>query len=148
MTCKCKHASIVFDEFINGFVDGMTESVRHLENEFYKNRIDLIDYVTFNGPATIIFFKDGTKTVLKCHDEDTYSIPTGFALALLKKILGGAAYHKLCEEWLDDIYAAEKERVAAANNIEEDTTKPHFETRSRLDILEEEIAELKKELGK
>ena len=144
MTCKCKHASIVFDEFINGFVDGMTESVRHLENEFYKNRIDLIDHVTFNGPATIIFFKDGTKTVLKCHDEDTYSIPTGFALALLKKILGGAAYHKLCEEWLDYIYAAEKERLEAIDR----TKAPKFETRSRLDVLEEELAELKKELGK
>lgn len=144
MGCNCKNESIVINEFIDGFVNGITEHARHLENEFYKNRIDLIDHVTFNGPATIIFFKDGTKTVLKCHDEDTYSIPTGFALALLKKILGGAAYHKLCEEWLDDIYAAEKERLEAI----ERTKAPKFETRSRLDVLEEELAELKKELGK
>lgn len=145
MTCKCKHTPYInLNKLIEGFIDGMTEQASHLENEFYKNQIDLIDHVTFNGPATIIFFKDGTKTVLKCHDEDTYSIPTGFALALLKKILGGAAYHKLCEEWLDDIYAAEKERLDAI----EEANKPHFETRSRLDVLEEDIAELKKELGK
>ena len=147
MTCECKFADEYNPHYMASLAKKQAEFERMMYNDYYKNKIDLIDHVVFNGPATIIFFKDGTKTVIKCHDEDTLSIPTGFALALLKKILGGAAYHKLCNEWLDDVYAAEKERIAAKNKVEEDK-KPRFETRSRLDILEEEIAELKKELGK
>lgn len=140
MTCECKFADECDPHYMAALAKKQAELKRMIYNDYYKNKIDLIDHVVFNGPTTIIFFKDGTKTVIKCRDEDTLSIPTGFALALLKKILGGAAYHKLCDEWLDDVYAAEKERIAAKNKVDE--------TRSRLDILEEEIAELKKELGK
>lgn len=40
-----------------------------------------------NGPATIVFWKDGTKTVVKCHDED-YDPEKGLAMALCRKMWG------------------------------------------------------------
>lgn len=40
-----------------------------------------------NGPATIVFWKDGTKTVVKCHDED-YDAEKGLAMALCRKLWG------------------------------------------------------------
>lgn len=40
-----------------------------------------------NGPATIVFWKDGTKTVVKCHDED-YDPEKGIAMALARKLWG------------------------------------------------------------
>lgn len=40
-----------------------------------------------NGPATIVFWKDGTKTVVKCHDED-YDPEKGLAMALCRKLWG------------------------------------------------------------
>ena len=40
-----------------------------------------------NGPATIVFWKDGTKTVVKCHDED-YDPEKGLAMALARKLWG------------------------------------------------------------
>ena len=43
--------------------------------------------VVRNGPATIVFWKDGTKTVVKCHDED-YDPEKGLAMALARKLWG------------------------------------------------------------
>ena len=53
-----------------------------------------IKKVIFNGPATIILWDDGTKTVVKCKDGDPYSKEAGFALCLLKK-LSGNDFHKV-----------------------------------------------------
>lgn len=47
-----------------------------------------IKYVIFDGPATIVFWDDGTKTVVKCTDDDSYSYEVGIAMATLKKIFG------------------------------------------------------------
>lgn len=49
-----------------------------------------IDRIIFNHPATIIVWKDGTKTVVKCQDEDLgYFTPeAGIAIAIMKKIFG------------------------------------------------------------
>ena len=50
-----------------------------------------IKKVIFNGPATIIFWGDGDKTVVKCHESDTYDKRLGFMYACTKRIceLGG-----------------------------------------------------------
>ena len=49
------------------------------------NLIDMrIKDVIFNPPATIVFWADGTKTVVKCHDEE-YDWEKGIAMAFVKK---------------------------------------------------------------
>lgn len=48
----------------------------------------------FNAPYTIVVWADGTKTVVKCSDEDFYDRYTGFAMCALKKVLGEKAYSK------------------------------------------------------
>lgn len=47
-----------------------------------------IDRVIFNDPATIVYWKDGTKTIVRCQKGDTYSAETGLALCFAKKALG------------------------------------------------------------
>lgn len=42
--------------------------------------------IIFNPPATVVFWKDGTKTVVKCAKDATYSPYYGFLAALAKKI--------------------------------------------------------------
>ena len=51
----------------------------------------MINRVIFNGPATVIIWKNGDKTVVKCHDGDTYDRKIGFMYACTKRIceLGG-----------------------------------------------------------
>lgn len=44
--------------------------------------------VIFNNPATIVFWDDDTKTVVKCGDDDVYDPEKGVALCFMKKALG------------------------------------------------------------
>lgn len=43
--------------------------------------------IVHNGPALIVFWNDGTKTVVKCHDED-FDAEKGLAMALARKMWG------------------------------------------------------------
>ena len=45
-----------------------------------------IKRVVFNNPATIVFWKDGTKTVVKCSEGDTFSKESGIAMCFMKKM--------------------------------------------------------------
>ena len=43
-----------------------------------------------NDAATIVYWTDGTKTVVKCNENDEYSEYAGFVAAVAKKMYGGA----------------------------------------------------------
>ena len=45
-----------------------------------------VSKIIFNPPATIVFWEDGTKTVVKCSAEDEFSEYYGFLAALGKKV--------------------------------------------------------------
>lgn len=47
-----------------------------------------IDKVIFNAPATIVFWKDGTKTVVKAGKDEYFDKEKGLAMAISKKVLG------------------------------------------------------------
>lgn len=47
-----------------------------------------VDRIIFSPPATIVFWKDGTKTVVKCAKGEPFNEYNGFAAALLKKVFG------------------------------------------------------------
>lgn len=47
-----------------------------------------IEKLVFNGPATIVFWKDGTKTVVKCGSGEVFDREKGLAMAMCKKALG------------------------------------------------------------
>ena len=47
-----------------------------------------IEKVIFNEPATIVLWKDGTKTVVKCQEGDTFDKEKGLALCICKKAFG------------------------------------------------------------
>lgn len=60
-----------------------------------------IKKVIFNDPATIVFWYDGTKTVVKCQAGDKYDKMTGLAMAISKKFLGNnGRYYNVIKEWL------------------------------------------------
>lgn len=69
-----------------------------------------IDRVLFNDPATIVFWKDKTKTVVKCHPEDTFDEEIGFMCCYLKRILSSKEYTKFCE-YLNDIWEQKNNRL-------------------------------------
>lgn len=59
----------------------------------------LIEKVIFNNPATIVIWKDKTKTVVKCHDEP-FDREKGLAMCIAKKVLG-KNFHKTFREWCE-----------------------------------------------
>lgn len=57
-------------------------------SEININNIPEVKKVIFNDPATIVYWKDGTKTVVKCQHGDNFDPEKGFAMAFLKKCWG------------------------------------------------------------
>lgn len=49
--------------------------------------------VIYNDPATIVIWKDGTKTVVKCMEGDVYNPEVGLAMCVCKKLYD-KKYHK------------------------------------------------------
>ena len=79
------------------------------------NYLPEIKNVKFNGPATIVFWADGTKTVVKCQDGDDYSEEVGLAMCIVKKVFGNTSkYNDIFKKWCnsydtetDDNYLSE-----------------------------------------
>jgi len=46
--------------------------------------------IIFNNPATIVVWEDGTKTVVKTMEGDTFNEEYGVAMAYMKKIFGSS----------------------------------------------------------
>ena len=62
-----------------------------------------ITKVIFNDPATIVFWEDDTKTVVKCDDKERYDPEKGLAMAISKKALGNQGnYYNEFKKWLPD----------------------------------------------
>lgn len=60
-----------------------------------------IKKVIFNDPATIVYWTDGTKTVVKCCENDAFNKETGLAMAFMKKKLGNDnTFHKVFKKWI------------------------------------------------
>lgn len=72
--------------------------------------------VKFSGPATIVFFEDGTKAVTKCRDGDEYDINLGVSWAICKKVAR-------------DMGATVKDLITAVVPQESYRTMPTFTTR-------------------
>ena len=60
-----------------------------------------IKKVIFNNPATIVFWEDGTKTVVKCQDGEKFDQEKGIALCYMKKICGNTGnFNEVFKEWI------------------------------------------------
>lgn len=61
-----------------------------------------IKNVIFNDPATIVFWNDGTKTVVKTQNREVFDPEKGLAMAICKKMIGDnkRGYYKTFKKWL------------------------------------------------
>lgn len=58
-----------------------------------------IKKVIFHDPATVIYWSDGTKTVVKCKNEK-FDKEKGLAMACMKKLLGNKGhYYEEVKKW-------------------------------------------------
>lgn len=65
-------------------------------------RIPMIKNVIFNPPATIVFWEDGHKTVVKCSKNDRFDPEKAIAMAFVKKIYGNVSrYNDVIHKWIE-----------------------------------------------
>ena len=64
-----------------------------------------INRIIFSNPATIVFWEDGTKTVVKCMKGEKFERYAGFAAACMKKMFGNTSRAKSVMEY----FAVEQE---------------------------------------
>ena len=65
-----------------------------------QKAMNSITNVIFNNPATIVFWSDGTKTVVKCDERDEFDPEKGLAMAICKKHFGGGFYNDIFKKWI------------------------------------------------
>ena len=102
-TAKVSYSS--FYDIRNG-TEVPRNTYRNILNSTYgigSLRIPEIKNVIFNDPATIVFWEDGTKTVVKCQDGDEFDPEKGLAMAISKRIYGNSGnYYNALKKWLPD----------------------------------------------
>lgn len=72
---------------------------RHVNN-FNKK----IKKVIFNNPATIVFWKNGDKTVVKCQPGEEFDKEKGLALAIVKYMIADnkGCFNDIFKKWIDE----------------------------------------------
>ena len=103
------------------YVDAYT-SARIVDRDQMRNlaRKGFIKNVIYNDPATIVFWSDGTKTVVKAKDEP-FDPEKGLAMAIAKKALGNEGnYYNVFKKWLPKEDSSEKIRDRTCYKIAEE----------------------------
>ena len=77
------------------------EDIKQVRNLYYGLSLSIKD-VIFNPPATIVFWMDGTKTVVKDQGEVFYDPEKGMAMAVAKKAFGNQGnYYNQFKKYID-----------------------------------------------
>ena len=83
-------------------------SLKSQINNLHKNPFEAmpkIEKVIFNPPATIVLWRDGTKTIVKCQDGDEFDWEKGLAMAYVKRAFNNERTYyglfKKNEPWLN-----------------------------------------------
>ena len=73
----------------------------------------VIDHIIFDKTATIVFWKDGTKTVVKCMDGDAFDPEKGVLMAFYQKVMGGSKTktNKEFKKLVSDAYSASYKKM-------------------------------------
>ena len=90
-------------------VEGAKTDMNRKCNRSTANPLE-IKNVYFNDPATVVIWNDGTKTIVRCSENDFYDPEKGLAMAIVKKVYGNDnRFHKIFKKWLPDEDDAEPE---------------------------------------
>lgn len=101
------------DPFANGWNAAMKYQAEHPT----PRRLPMPINVIFHNPATIVYWDDGEKTVVKCQPGDTFSAETGLMAAMLKRYMGNDnTYNKVLNLWVRACAPAEVPQLPAATD--------------------------------
>lgn len=90
---------------IHKLINSTSYKERQNLESIFNSRSDLpnIKNVYFNNPVTVVLWDDGTKTLVRCQDGDTYSRETGLALCVAKKAMGNnGKFNDIFHKWIPE----------------------------------------------
>lgn len=102
---NCFNESCIEDDVLDAmqycYNDMLTtrQYAKTLASAFNQTRLrinipSMIDRVIFNNPATIVIWKDGSKTIVKKSEDDQWDPEKGFCMAIIKKLYGHTSFMK------------------------------------------------------
>lgn len=100
----------------NAEVKNLLNSIYGIPNRSSSVFSEIKDII-INEPATIILWKDETKTVVKCQPGDIFDPEKGIAMAILKKIYGNGGFYKDIFEPAIMKYELKKSLEKSKNNV-------------------------------
>lgn len=105
-----------FVDYFNGDTNVQIDAQVANKSRKYPTQVNPfnIKRVIFNGPATIVFWNDGTKTVVKCAEEEIYNKRTAIMWAIMKKAYGNSSR---VNKAFDELIEGDK---ASNDNTEDD----------------------------
>lgn len=93
VNCVFVDVSTKVDEYIRADLENVQKLIDAYDRGIRK--------VIFNPPATIIFWNNGTKTVVKAQNGEPYDPEKGFVMAYLKRLLGNDnTFNKEIHKWV------------------------------------------------
>lgn len=92
----CKHDTDTLKNTYKTLVNKLYGLPEHQQYEPMK--------VIFNKPATIVYWLDGSKTVVKAQNDEPFDPEKGLAMAIAKKALGNEGnYFNHIKKWTEDV---------------------------------------------
>lgn len=104
--------------------DTLTEEQKTVVYAFMsESNLVEIKNVIFNPPATIVFWADNSKTVVKAENE-TFDPEKGLAMAIAKKALGNKGnYYETFKKWLPKTESKEEPKTESKDYTAEEQSK-------------------------
>lgn len=93
---------IIIDKNASPYDSLMPYTIEQMVSKIFgEKKIEFsIENVIFNNPATVVYWKDKTKTIVKCQDGDEYNKEIGLAMCIIKKVCGNKGnYNDVFERW-------------------------------------------------
>ena len=112
------------EKTIQDVFDTLTEEQKAVVYAFMSepNLVE-IKNVVFNPPATIVFWADNSKTVVKAENE-TFDPEKGLAMAIAKKALGNKGnYYETFKKWLPKTESKEEPKTESKDCTAEEQSK-------------------------
>ena len=128
-------------EYQYAFYRNMLNSI-YGTNPYYRPEIK---NVIFNDPATIVFWTDGTKTVVKCQEGDEFDPEKGLTMAIAKKVYSNkGSYCNVIKKWCEPYHEKQKEKNDLVARICDVGRKANAAL-AALDMAEDAIANAKEQ---
>lgn len=85
-----------------------------------------IKNVIFAPPATIVYWSDGSKTVVKCSEKDVFDPEKGLAMAIAKRCGGNkGSYYREIQNWVEKSGKKYPGKTAAGKAVDLDVLKKY-----------------------